>query len=58
MKVIKLMSLNIITLSVSQAIADDGITTAVPEPSNIILLGFAIAALGFYLYWRSKKKKL
>jgi hypothetical protein len=55
-KAILLTSLVIINTA-SPVMADDGITTAVPEPSTIILLGFAIAALGFYLYWRSKKKK-
>jgi hypothetical protein len=57
MKKVVLLIILVIIVPLSRAMADDGITTAVPEPSTIILLGFAIAALGFYLYWRSKKKK-
>ncbi|MBN2661081.1 MAG: PEP-CTERM sorting domain-containing protein [Tannerellaceae bacterium] len=57
MKKAKLLTSLIIIAPLSPAMADDGITATVPEPSTILLLGFAIAALGFYLYWRSKKKK-
>jgi len=57
MKKVILLSILIIITPLFPAMADDGIATVAPEPSTIILLGFAIAALGLYLYWRSKKKK-
>lgn len=56
MKNLVLFTILVIIVPLSRVMADDGVTTAVPEPSTILLLGFAIAALGFYLYWRSKKK--
>jgi hypothetical protein len=57
MKKVVLSPILMIIVPLSRAMADDGVTATVPEPSTIILLGFAIAALGFYLYWRSRKKK-
>jgi len=56
MKKVVLLTILVIIAPLSRVTADDGVTTAVPEPSTIILLGFAIAVLGFYLYWRSKKR--
>ena len=56
MKNLALFTILVIIVPLSRVMADDGVTAAVPEPSTILLLGFAIAALGFYLYWRSKKK--
>jgi len=29
--------------------------TAVPEPSTILLLGFAIIGLGAFLFWKARK---
>ncbi|MBW2631844.1 MAG: PEP-CTERM sorting domain-containing protein [Deltaproteobacteria bacterium] len=57
MKKILLLTILVIIAPLSRVMADDGITTALPEPSTILFLGFTIAALGFYLYWRSKKRR-
>jgi len=58
MKKLILTIIFVIIVFPSRATAGYDVRVVVPEPSTLILLGFAIAALGFYLYWRSKKKKL
>ena len=45
--------LSIIPLSSAFAV-----TTQVPEPSTLLLLGCTIAGLGLFLFWKSRKKKV
>jgi len=56
MKRIVLITTGMLPLHASVALAGDGVAISVPEPSTILLLGIAIACLGLFFFWKSKKK--
>jgi len=57
MKYIRRMYVSIIPLLLPGSALARNEATAVPEPSTILLLGFAIIGLGAFLFWKARKGK-
>lgn len=55
MKYIRRMYVSIIPLLLPGSALARKEATAVPEPSTILLLGFAIIGLGAFLFWKARK---